>query len=96
MKIVCVTNSFENKSLYKLAKIILGDKIKRDITVRNPEILAEINGTEISIKFMTFKQHEMQFQGLRPDILIFQGDIPEHLKMFVSSVKLTGGLLMEL
>lgn len=94
MKILCITN--KSKTLYNLAKIILGDSIISDITARNNEISAKFKDEVISVKFMSSEQSCMQFTGLRPDILIFQGGVPRCLMEFANSIRITGGLILDL
>lgn len=96
MDIVCVTNDFSNRTLYKLVKLVLGNNIQRDVTARNMTIKANVGGENINVRFLAWGQDEQQFIGLRPDVLVFHCAPPKHFLPFADAVRLTGGLVLTL
>ncbi len=98
MKILCMVSSLDNLNnniLYKLAKTLLLKKMSKDITTRSTAIHACVNKEEIVIDFISTRQSPQAFMGLRPDILILQGNMPESLAGFIDAVTLTGGLILK-
>lgn len=97
MKILCVVSNLDldNNILYRLVKVLLLKKISKDITTRSTSIHACVNKQEIVIDFITTQQSPQGFMGLRPDILILQGRMPESLASFIEAVTLTGGLVLK-
>ena len=96
MNILCISNSLDNKVLYAFIKMLLGNCIVRDVTGRTPYIMAKINGVEVKIGFVSFSQNVLAVSGLRPSLLIVHGDPPKEWVDFIKSVRITGGLVLNL
>ena len=96
MKILCISDSLENKVVYNYIKMFLGNCMTRDITVRNPLIRAMVNDIGIEIRFASFNQDVLCFGGFSPSLVIVTGDFCGEWAEYIDMSRRIGVLVLQL
>jgi hypothetical protein len=94
VEIACIIDNFRNDIIQNVIRTLFGDKIKKDMTVRNRSMRLLINENDINIHFISWEQEDQSFAGLRPSIIICHGTPPENYTAWMASNRLYGALVL--
>jgi len=83
VNILVIITSYENNTVYDLIKLIFGKYITKDLTVRNQKMVLTTGDVEFLVQFFSSQASINSIRGVRPDILIIHGKLPEDIAEYV-------------